>query len=240
MFHFSSARDVIWLVVSLSGAAATAHLVIERMFGSPMFSMFVKVIPRLMTTLYPYEPAFSWFEQKTNAESIEEAGDVCLVFLVALLAVVFLMLGFWVVLVMRLASKWHVPTPVLLIWFFALFVGNVVSAANQTAITFKMIPPPVKTVNGVRNRMLRDPLATAKVAMKYFAQDWVLPIFHSLKLLLTVILVIVLYWPAWVIHATQRNHRLDLAKSDVRTLYFGTYSLFCVVAAVLLRFLPSP
>jgi hypothetical protein len=233
-----SISDILWLIFSISAAIATAHIIIERLFGSPLFSTFLLVMPGFARALFPFEHAILWFEHRSLNNKIDQAWDLCLIYFFMLLLVLAFIEGLWISIILQLLSVWHLPFLLLVLWFALLFFSNFVSASIQTAIKIKMIPPPIKTINGIKKRMFKNPALTLKLFFSFFFQNWIMPGFNTLKLLFTVSLVIILYWPAWVIRRLQKNNKLDLSNKDERNYYFAGYTLFCVLAAILLKFLP--
>ena len=66
-------------------------------------------------------------------------------------------------------------------------------------------------------------ITMGKIYAYYFFKNWAIAPITTLKLLLIVVFIIVLYWPAWLINAFPTKTRLHLNDKVTRKYYFTAY-----------------
>lgn len=239
MLDPKSPIEILGLIFAVAGVIATAHTMLERIFHYSLFSTLLAITPLFLRSWFPHEPSILWFENRSMNRNIYESWDLALIYLFMLLIIFFLSAGFLIFLIFRLINFYYIPTSLLVAWFLLLLFSNFISAGNQAAIQFKIINPMLKNINQIAEHMRRNPLLTLRFATKHFFLNWIKTPFTTLKLLCLVILLVLLYWPAWLIRSFQRTNKIPLTDEGDRTNYLIVYSVFFICVGLLLNFLFS-
>jgi len=228
--------ELIGYIFSILAIIAAAHNLIERLFHYSLFDAFIKFGPFLLKSLVPHEPFYLWLECRTLNKNIYETWDVVLFYFISLTMVFSFVAGFWIILVLKILSIIHISIYILIPWFLILLVANSKSAYNQAAINFKTVYfPNLENAKQIKEKMTLEPLLTFKLYIKHFFRNWPLTPYNTLTVLLIVILILVLYWPAWLIQAIQRKNKLDLSNEKTRATYFMGYFLFFAIIGLTLN-----
>lgn len=206
---------------------------IERLFSSTLFSIFLKLTPRLIQSLLPRDAAIIWFTTHAN-RNIYASWNVALIYLLLLPTVFSLMIGFWVFLILRICGVYNIGTAWLCVWFVVLCLSYSWSAVNQYAseVIAKHKRAKAETIT---KYMIQDPKILLKRCSFYFFMNWIKAPLTTLKLVLMIFLFVLLHWPAWIIQIFPRI-KLDLTDSDTRTHYYVGYMLLSVIPGIVLIF----
>ncbi len=221
------------LALSISGVLSLGHILVERLVGTKLFSLFLALTPNFLTSQFNHEPAIAWFKVRSS-KNLYDCWDISLIYLSLLSLVLLMVVGFWVFLVLRILGIYNIRTSLLVLWFTVLCAVNVMTAANQHAIEVKA-QHKTATVEKVKEYMMENQANTLKRLAHHFLRNWVGTPFTTLKLLSIVVLFVLLHWPAWLLKGI-RILRIDLNDKNTRKYYYITYGVLASVAGVLLVF----
>lgn len=221
------------LALLISGVIGAGHILIERLVTTKLFSIFLTLTPKLLTAQFNYEPAMVWFEARSR-KNLYDCWDISLIYLFLLSLILAMTVGFWVFLVLRILGIHNIRVSLLIIWFVLLCISNGVAAANQHAVEIKFQHRRA-TAERVKEYMRENPEHTLKRCAYYFLRNWVGTIFTTLKLLSTIVLFILLHWPAWLLRGI-RILKIDLNDRKNREYYYITCAVLASVAGSLLLF----
>jgi hypothetical protein len=219
------------LVFTIAGTFAAAHVLIESSFQLSLFSVFWKITPRVLQSFSPISFP-TWLSIRAQTD-VHEAWDVALFFFVTVSFAFTLMAGCWVFLILAILGIYHIGTFWLITWFVILFFIYLVSASNQVAIEGKFKHPRAKAQRRIRY-MQQQPFNTIKRWLYFMFRNWLISPFTSLVVLLILCLLLLLDGFGWLTMLLPQSRRLDLTNNTVRMYYYGAYSLFFVVAGLLL------
>jgi hypothetical protein len=231
MFHPIA---ILGLVLSISGVIAGGYLLFERIFGSTFFNIFLTLTPNLIHTVFPRDPTMVWFTTSIN-KNIYASWKVALIYFLLLPIVLFVMLGFWVFLILRLCGIYDIGTAWLCIWFIVLCFAYFWSAVNQYAVEVKAKHKRAGAETIIKY-IIQDPKMLFKRYSYHFFLNWVQAPFTTFKLLLIVFLFVLLHWPAWLIQICPKI-KLDLTNSNTRKYYYIGYMIVTGVSGLTLIFL---
>lgn len=221
------------LALSISGVISLGYGFVERLVSSRLFSLFLKLTPNFLTSQFRYEPAIAWFKVRSG-RNLYDCWDVSLIYLVLLSLILMIVVGFWIFLILRILGICNTRMSLLIIWFVVLCAGNVWAAVGQHAIEVKAQHKRA-TVEKLQEYMIKNPENTRKRLAYYFLRNWVETPFTIVKLLLTIVLFILLHWPAWLLKGV-KILKADLNDKDTRTQYYIAYGVAASVAGLLLVF----
>jgi hypothetical protein len=239
MLDTKSPIEVLGLILALLGVFATAHTVLERIFKYSLFTTLLAITPLFLRSWFPHEPSILWFENRSTNRNIYESWDVAFIYLFLLPIILFLNAGFFTFVILRLVDVYHITIPLLIAWFLLILVSNFMAACNQAALKFKDINPTLNDINQILAHMQRHPYLTLRFITGYFFLNWIKTPITTLVLLCLFILLVLLYWPAWLIRALQRTNKLPLTRESDRTNYLIVYSVIFICAGLLLNFIFS-
>jgi hypothetical protein len=221
------------LALSISGVISLGYGFVERLVSSRLFSLFLKLTPNFLTSQFRYEPAIAWFKVRSS-RNLYDCWDVSLIYLVLLSLILMIVVGFWIFLILRILGIYNIRMSLLIIWFVVLCGGNVWAAVGQHAIEVKAQHKRA-TVEKLQEYMIKNPENTGKRLAYYFLRNWVETPFTIVKLLLTIILFILLHWPAWFFKVI-KILKADLNDKDTRTQYYIAYGVSASVVGLLFTF----
>lgn len=221
------------LALSISGVLSLGYILVERLVSTKLFSVFLKLTPKFLTSQFRYEPAITWFNDRSS-RNLYDCWDISLIYLFLLSLILIVVVGFWVSLVLRILGIYNIRTILLIMWFAVLFAINVVAASNQHAVEVKT-QHKIATVEKVKEYMKENQLNTLKRVAYYFLRNWVETPFTTLKLLLIIVMFILLHWPAWLLKGV-KILKIDLNDNNTRTYYYIAYGVPASVAGFLLVF----
>jgi len=221
------------LAFSISGVISLGYGFVERLVSTGLFSLFLTVTPNFLYSQFRGEPAIAWLKARSSG-NLYDRWDMSLIYLFLLSCMLAMTVGFWVLLVLRILGTYNIGTSGLIIWFLALCVTNWIAAANQTALEVKTQHKRA-TLARVKKYMVEDPLNALKRSAYYFLRNWIQTPYTIVKLLSTILLFILLLWPAWLLKGV-KILKGDLNDKDTRTQYYITYGVLASVAGLLLTF----
>jgi len=234
MLELKSPLAILGLVLSTSGILAGGYLLIERLFNRVLFSTFLTLTPRLLRAFFPYEPTIAWFEIRSN-RNLYQSWDIALIYLLLLPIIFSLFIGFLPFFILKVLGVYDLGTAWLSIWFVFLCLNHLWAAVNQHAVEIKAQHRRA-TVETIKQRMKQDPRVTSKRWVSYFFSNWIKAPFTTLQLLITVVLFVLLHWPAWVIQAFNKGTKLDLSTNETRRNYYIGYMLLFTIIGLFLIF----
>jgi hypothetical protein len=233
MIESQSPFAFLGLSLSISGVISLGYGFVERLVSSGLFSLFLKLTPNFLTSQFRYEPAIAWFKVRSS-RNLYDCWDISLIYLVLLSLMLMIVVGFWIFLILRILGIYNIRMSLLIIWFVVLCAINVWAAVGQHAIEVKAQHKRA-TVEKLQEYMIKNPENTLKRLAYYFLRNWVETPFTIVKLLLTIVLFILLHWPAWLLKGV-KILKADLNDKDTRTQYYIAYGVSASVAGLLLTF----
>lgn len=227
--------EIIGFALVLVAGVASAYTLIERLLGVTLFSVFWKMTPTFLQSSYPDNPFSGWLQARAH-DNLHEAWELALFLLVAVSVTLFFMLGFWVFLILRLLGIYSIAVPLLILWFFLLFLLYFVSAGNQVAIEIKVRHRRADTER-IKRYMQEDQVGTIKRTTRFFFRNWVVSPFAGLQILIIILLLIVLDGPAWFTKLFPTGSHLRIADDSVRNHYYIGYAAVSGIVGGILMFL---
>lgn len=234
MIEIKTCGSAIGLVLVISAALSAATLLIEWLFKQPLFKVFFAVMPRMLRLFFPSEPMFLWFEARSNA-GLYNSWDVMCLFLLILPIAFLLLMGFWIVLILKLLAVVAINNAWIVAWFAVLVMYNFFIAVQQTGLE---IGHRHKERDAARiKQYIKDhPKYSLKRVSYHFFQNFIRTPITGLKLIFTVFLFTWLHWPGWIISIFVQKGKLDLEVPTIRKYYYQGYTLVCVVSGSILMF----
>lgn len=209
---------IVYILFILAGITAT-HTVLERLLHYSLFTAFIKFIPIAIRDISNSPKLSLWVESHTTNRDLYEMCGAVLIYFIILSSALFLFFGCWVYLILQILSIVHIPTSLLVTWFIVIFLLMFISAGNQTAVFLMVRDRRLKKIDTIKNRMRQNPSLTLKLTLKFFLTN--LSPLNTLKVLLVALLIIVFYWPAWIIQPILKK-RINLNDANTRSTYFTT------------------
>jgi len=192
---------LIGLFLTISSIISGAYALVELFIKWDLYQAFLIVTPSMLGAIYPREPGFTWLKVESSKNTYE-SWKGAFVYLFLMSATLFFMLGFWVLLALRLFDIAHVSSIILIFWFVINVIVYFVSAVNQFAIDTK-IQYQVKTIGTIQKHMLEDMNRLLKRVSYYFFIDWVKTPVIASGIFVINLLSIMVYWPIWVMNGTK-------------------------------------
>ena len=217
--ELKSAADIFGYAFIVLAIITGAHAIFETLFHYSPFSAFLSLAPKAISSVSDAKPLSVWLEARTLNRQFHEMWDVALFYLVMLSTVLFMMSGCWLFLILKLLSIVNVPTGLLITWFIFNALLFFISASNQAALTFRIKDHRLRRIKTIVNRMHQNPTLTLKLVLKFFLSNWFLGPLNTFKVLLIDLLIVILYWPSWLIKFLLRKN-IDLNTNKTRTTYF--------------------
>ncbi|HUT67953.1 MAG TPA: hypothetical protein VMW86_05330 [Dehalococcoidales bacterium] len=240
MYEFKTPLEFIGLAISILGVFAGCHILVERVFNYSLFKAALVLIPAFLRLMFPSDENILWFENRINKRTIFESWDLSLIFLFLLLLTFALSIGFWLFLILRLLSIFYFPVLLLVLWGVIILLNNIYSACNQAALRFKILyPNKTTTKTDILTAMQQEPGLTFKLLSMYFWSNWIRTPLVTFILLLTIFLVVLLYWPCWIINLIRPNNKLRINEKKTKTNYFSIYSAVLIVTGIIINFIAS-
>ncbi len=218
--------------MGISGAIAGSYIIVERLTGSTLFSIFLKVMPALLRAILPNDETILWFTIRAE-RNLYGSWDVALIYLLLLPIVFSIFLGCWVFLILKLLGIFELGTVWLILWFFVVAIDYFISSSNQYALELKYHDRRLG-IQGIKNRMRSDPFKALKRWSYYFISNSVRAPYTTLKVLLITVLFVLLHWPAWLIRVIPA-FRFDLTNRKNRRYYYAWYAAIFIIAGLLLN-----
>ena len=234
MAESNSPLAFLGLALLVAGVISFGHILVERLITTKLFSVFLTLTPKFLTSQFKHEPAIAWFEARSR-RNLYDCWDISLIYLLLLSLILGMTAAFWVFLVLRVLGAYDIGTSLLILWFAVLFVSNGVAAVNQCAVEVKFRHRRA-TAERVREYMKEAPEITLKRCTHYFMRNWIGTIVTTVRLLSTIVLFVLLHWPAWLLKG-MKVLRIDLNDSKAREYYYAAYGVLSSVAGTLLMFL---
>lgn len=234
MLELKSPLAILGLVLSTSGIIAGGYVLVERLFTCTLFSIFLTLTPRFLQSFFPHNPTITWLEIRSN-RNLYQSWDVAFIYLLLLPVLFFLFTGFWLFLILKVLGVYDLGTAWLGIWFIVLCSNNMWAAVNQYAVEIKAQNNKA-TVETITQRMQRNPIATLKRWGFYFFRNWIKAPLTTFQLLLTVVLFVLLHWPAWLINGVT-GWNINLEDNNARKYYYTGYTVLFLLAGLVLMFL---
>jgi len=233
MFNPNAPLAILGLVLSISGIIAGGYLLLERLFSSKLFSIFLIFTPNFLQAIFPHDPAITWFRIRSN-RNLYDSWDVSFIYFLLLPIISTAMIGFWAFLVLRICGVYDLGTSWLTFWFVMLCLNYMWSAVNQYAIEIKAKHRKA-SVKRIKGYIIQDPIATLKKWLSYFFRNWIKAPLTALELLLIVVLFILLHWPAWLLRGVSKI-QINLNDANARKYYYTGYMVVFLAAGLLLMF----
>ena len=224
--------NFVGFIFSVIGIIATAHALFERLFKYSLFQVFIDITPVFLRGFGQNELSV-WLDSRVTKDNIYHAWDAFLLYLVLVSFTLILMVAFWVFLILKIFSIYTIPIYLLILLLIVNIAANFQSAVNQTAIKFKVKYPELQNMDEIKRRMFSEMGLMFKIIFKFFFLDFIIGPYNSLKILLLIILVIMLYGPAWIIRMFQKK-KLNLAYAEHRTNYFIGYAFTFLLVGVII------
>jgi hypothetical protein len=222
------------LTLVILGIIAGVNTVVELLFTNPLFTTFLNVIPVFLQSVFPNDPEVLRFAIRAKG-NLYNSWDIAIIYLVLMPVVSMLFTGCWLFLILALLGVFNIGTVWLIIWFVVTALIYLVSAKDQYTIEIVSADRRLRS-KGVKNRMLADPIKTMQRVSIQFVINWVRTPLAALGILLTVLLFVLIYWPAWLIKIIPA-FRFDLSDKQVRTRYYAFYALIFGIAGAVLAYI---
>lgn len=219
------------LALGICGAIAGANIIVEQLFGSTLFTTFLKAIPAFLQSFFPNDATILWFTVRAN-RNLYGSWDIALIYLVLIPTVFLLLVGCWLFLILKLLGIFNIGTVWLIVWFVVVVFDYGVSASNQYALELKSHDRRLRVL-GIKNRMYSDPVKTLKRWSYHFLSNWVRGPFTALKILLIIVLFVLLHWPAWLVQIVPA-FRFDLNSRKTRRYYYAWYAFIFIAMGLIL------
>jgi hypothetical protein len=229
-----SSSDIIGFIFVVIGVLVGTHTVLVSIFRYSLFTIFIKLIPQTVNGFRGDSPSSTWVEIQSQNKQPQEMWISLLLFPL-LVVVLFLMAGCWVFLALKLTSVINLNTSVLVTWFLFNAIAFFISACNQAALFVMFKDHRVKRKETIVYRMSQKPLKTILMVFGHFFTNWIRGPIVTLTEVIIVLLVILLYWPFWIIHFILRKS-FDLGQDKSRNSYFVIYTAILALLGLSFNF----
>lgn len=188
-----------------------------------------------MQSSYPSSTFTPWFSLRAQ-RNIHESWDVALLYFVLLSIIFPIITGCWVFLILAILGVLNIGIFWLIIWFVSLFFLYLVSASTQVAVEIKSKHPRANADRILRYMREDKPINTIKRWLYHLFRNWFIAPFTCLRLLFILFLLLLLDGPAWLTMILPQGPILDLSDDEVRKYYYIGYSVFFIIAGLILIF----
>jgi len=222
--------EIFGLALGISGAIAGVYIIVEQLFRSTIYTVFLSVVPIFARAFFPNDAAITWFTIQANRDPYTNWSNALIYFF--LTPILFaLFTGFWLFLVLALLGIFNIGVTWLITWFIFIAINHSVSATGQYAVEIKFGDRRLGTA-GITKRMFSDLPKTGKRCTYYFFTNWVRAPYTSLRIWLITFLFVLLHWPAWLVQIIPA-FRFDLTNKRTRQYYYSWYAAIFIIAGLI-------
>lgn len=220
---FKSIADITGYIFMVWGLSIGAHTVLESLFRYNTFTMFLDLAPRAIAGISGDNELSVTLASRTYQKKPYEIWDVAFVYLLILSVMLFIQLGCWLFLILKMSSVVSISTSLLATWFLLNFLVCVIAASNQTALSLIMKDKRLRRIDTVKKHLKEKRSYTLNTFSKFFLKNWIQAPLETLKMLGIFLFIVVLYSPFWIM----KLFRFDIDMDNRRTrIYYFTATAF--------------
>ncbi len=223
--------EILGLALGISGVIAGVYIIVEQLFKSTIYTVFLSLIPIFARAFFPNDAAITWFTIQAN-RNLYTNWSIALIYFVLTPIIFALFIGCWLFLVLALLGIFNIGVIWLIAWFILMVINHIVSAILQYATEIKFHDRRLGA-NGIIKRMFSDLPKTGKRCSHYFLTNWVRAPFTALRIWLITFLFVLLHWPAWLVQIIPA-FRFDLTVRKTRRYYYSWYAAIFIIAGLVL------
>lgn len=228
--YIASVLHILGLFLQILALILPAYLLFENFFGSALFTVFWKLTPLFIQSMYPGDPATNSFAMRAN-RNIYDCWDTALSYLFLLPIVLAIMVGPWVFLVLKICGIYDFSTGWLTAWFILLALLYLVSGINQYAIEIVKTHPK-SNAETIQKLVVSNFKMLTKRSFYHWCRNWIISPLMTLILLSLDALLVLLNGPAWLVKFFYR--KFSIADNDTRRHYYIAYGLIAGILGIIL------
>lgn len=223
--------EILGLALGISGAIAGVYIIVEQLFKSTIYTVFLSAIPIFVRAFFPNDAVITWFAIQAN-RNLYTNWSIALIYFVLTPIIFALFIGCWLFLALALLGIFNIGVIWLIAWFILIAINHIVSATGQYAAEIKFHDRRLGAT-GITKRMFSDLPKTGKRCSYYFLTNWVRAPWTALRLWLITFLFVLLHWPAWLVQIIPA-FRFDLTIRKTRRYYYSWYAAIFIIAGLVL------
>ena len=240
--------EILGLLLVVSSFIVAGHTLVERIFNYSSIVVLTEYLPKFLKAYIPSNAFITWYEIRSLRLNFYGDWHVVL-FLTGCTTLTFaLFSGFWALLVLKVLG-FNISNYWLLSYCLFLAFIYFWSSINQTFIKMAILHKDELTfirnthnnidTNDMIGVFVKYPKQIMRYIVLYFFVNWVKSPVTSLGILLVLMLLVVMHWPAWLTNVLPNRYHIDITNSDTRRNYYIGYFVSAGVLGTILLFIGS-
>jgi hypothetical protein len=113
--------EILRLTLGISGAIAGVNIIVEQLFKSTIFTVFLNAIPAYLRVSFPSDELITWFTIRAN-RNLYTSWDIALIYFVLTSITFALFIGCWAFLVLTVTGVYNIGVTWLIVWFIFVII----------------------------------------------------------------------------------------------------------------------